>query len=486
MVDPNEGNEETNMSFDHAKSKIYRTALLAFTLGAGVGCTQTVPNQFKLLPADDSSAAATEVHTLVSEKHGAKIDILWVIDNSASMLTSQTKLKNGLATFAKDYLTQPGTDIQLGVITTDTFVANPAWQKYLQTEIPAKGNKTPLQLHERPANQRQWGPDYAKLSASALMSTKSKSGLLANFQSRVLVGTTGIYEEHGFDSVEEFLGDNERGSSPNKLFRKGSQRIIIFLSDEDDQSVGDDVGPEPRKLLYSGSYYTGKDEVLANKILPPQFTIHCKGTPNVKGQPITADTAMTLCLRDGTAEPVGPFKSRLDAFFRDLDGNPNGNPNYLVTAIVVQDPKTLEDLRRKTKETDTGTKAGLTVITNEIGTRYIDLANQVGNGSFAMDIGASDYSPILKKIGLEIVKHSMVTENSPNTDITLNRVPDMRERFVVTLVNSAGATTVLASRQYQVTGNHVVLTDKALIAVLQPGDRISVQYQPSTVLPASK
>jgi hypothetical protein len=473
------------MSFAKLKIETSRNASFAVALALlAAGCTQSVPSQFKLLRAEDSAPAAFEVGEVVVEKHGAPVDILWVVDNSASMLTSQTKLKNGLAAFARDYLTKDGTDIQLAVITTDTYVANNAWEKYLNTENP-ETKKTPLQVHaSKEPNQRQWGPDYAKISASALMSTKSKSGLVSNFQSRVLVGTQGIYEEHGFDSVAQFIADNEKGSSANKLFRKGSQRIIIFLSDEDDQSMGDNVGPEPRKLLYSGSYYTGVNAAAADKILPPQFTINCPGEPNVLGKPITAATAMTLCARPGTVEGVNVFKDQLDSFFRGLDGNPVGSPNYFITAIVGQDPKTIETLRRNTTEKNAETK--LTVITNEIGTRYIDLVNEAGNGSFAMDIGASDYSPILKKIGLEIEKRSVVKKTSPQTTFILDRAPDTREKLVVTVQTAGGRVFVLADSQYHVAANKLVITDKSLISVLQPGDRISVQYQPATVLPASK
>lgn len=477
------------MAFAPLRKKNLRAALTGlsagFTLAAGVGCTQAVPSQFKLLPATDTAPAAFQVGEEVVEKRGAPIDILWVIDNSASMLTSQTKLKNGLASFARDYLTKQGTDIQLAVITTDAFVANPAWEKYLNEPNP-ETKKTPLQVHrEKEPNQKQWGPDYAKLSASALMSTKgAKSGLVSNFQSRVLVGTQGIYEEHGFDSVVQFLGDNETGASPNKLFRKGSQRIVIFLSDEDDQSMGDRVGPEPRKLLYSGTYYSGKDAAKAEKILPSHFTIDCPGEATLAGAPITAKTAMTLCVRPGIVEGVDEFKARLDAFFRKLDGNPNGNPNYFVTAIVGQDPATIESLRRNTKEKNSET--GLTVITNEVGSRYLELVSRAGNGSFAMDIGASDYSPILRKIGLEIEKRSIQTKTLPQTSFTLDRAPDTRERLVVTAILASGRSVVLAPDQFRVAGNTLVIADEKFKSVLQPGDRITVVYQPSTVLPASK
>jgi hypothetical protein len=468
------------------RAPFLRAGSIAFGLTAAVGCTQTVPSQFKLLQANDAAQAATDVSETKVEKFTVPVDILWVIDNSASMLTSQTKLKNGLSAFARDYLTKPGTDIQLAVITTDTFVANPAWNDFLNTPNPTT-KKTPLQIHaSKSGGARQWGPEYAKLKSSELMQTKRLgSGLVSKFKSLVSVGTAGIYEEHGFDSVEQFIADNELGSSPNKLFRKNSQRIIVFLSDENDQSLGENVIPDPRKLLYSGSYYTGKNTASADAILPPQFTISCgPGEEYVKGAEITASTAMTLCLRPNLAEPVAKFKARLDRFFQNLDGVPGGNPNYFVTAIVGQDPATIVSLRKNTTEKNAET--GLTVITNEIGTRYLELVSQTGNGSFAMDIGANDYTPILDKVGLEIEKRSVQTKKLPQTTIALERQPDLSEPFFVTLVRDGGARSNLEKSQYSVSGKIVKITDQAMIDSLQPGDLFYVVSQPNEQVPAEK
>jgi len=475
------------MSFAILKNKNFCTALaVVFVTLTLAGCTQSSKSEFQQSRAEDSAAATSIAVEARSETKSAPVDILWVIDNSDSMATSQNKLKNGLESFANNYLTKSGTDIRLAVITTDTFIANTDWQKYRDAAI--KDGKSPTQIRkgfvakEGASGAFDWDENYAKLSSSALMSSKN-SNLLSNFKSRVVVGTKGCYEEHGFDSVDQFINDNENGNSPNKLFRKGSQRVIIFISDEDDQSMGPNVGPEPRKLLYSGSYYTGINPKKADAILPAQFTINCPGDANERGKPITINTAMTLCMRPGTAESVASFKGRLDTFFRTLDGNPNGNPNYLVTAIVGKDPAAVTELRQKTQEMNSETH--LTVITNEIGTRYLELVNQAGNGSFAMDIAANKYNTILDKIGLEIVNHSTVTQTVAKMTYKLDRAPDLHERVIVTVQSASGKTYVLAANQFHVAANQFTITDDSLKTVLQPGDRIRVQYQPSTQLPAS-
>ncbi|MBC7384595.1 MAG: VWA domain-containing protein [Cryobacterium sp.] len=449
-----------------------RKGLMIFAASAALSsCTQSVPSQFKVMAADDTVEAGYEVKKVTVTNHAQPVDVLWMIDNSASMKPSQTKLRKGLAQFAKKFL-RSGTDIQLGVITTDSFVASPLWEKYLATPLYPKQKQTPRTF------KPQWGEDYAKLSASDVMKTKGMSslgGLVSRFESQVTVGTDGIYEEHGFGSVSEFLADNEKSGSAkaHPLFRKGSQRIIIFLSDEDDQSVdASNVGPEPRKLLYKGSYYTGKNKAEADRILPAQFTIDCP-TSVVDGKTLEP---MSLCMRPGLVTPVDGFKSELDGFFRELDGSgAAGAPNYMVVSIVSKDLKTIESLRAQVKGE----------ITQERGERYIQLADSVANGSFSMDIGAEDYSPILAKIGLEIQNRSVSTEYSPQSTVTLDRVPDTREALVVSILNG-GSRITLKPSQYSISGNTLKLTDDALLKSLKPGDRVFVRSQPSTVLPAKK
>ncbi len=466
-----------------------RIALLLTSALTVMGCTQSVPSQFKLLPATQSVEAGFTVSQEQTERKTSPVDILWVIDNSDSMESSQKKLKAGLSEFANNYF-KGDTDIQLAVITTDTFVANELWTDYLNR--PIDGSKETPRSYSRPATKTskakrahpQWGPDYAVLSNSALMRTKSNSlsSLTREFEKRVSVGTDGIYEEHGFDSVEEFIADNEkRATSPNKLFRKGSQRIIVFLSDEDDQSMdASAVGPNPRKLLFSGSYYTGKDVAKADKLLPAHFTnVGCQSTV-VEGKTLAP---ATICTRPGTLTPVSEVKNHFDSFFHELDGTPAGSDaKYLVVSIVGKDLATIENLRATSTETASDSKEK--VITHEQGARYLELAAEVGGGSFAMDIGSQNYAKVLEKIGLEVVRHSTVPVFTPQTKFKLERAPDMKERIVVTLEKESGARTVLKPAQYSVTANLVQITDPALVGVLKAGDRIYVNYQPSTVLPA--
>lgn len=464
--------------------------LLVLTLAALAGCTQTVPNQFTQKPVTDSTQAGAlvvnESSEVIKTTTVLPVDILWVIDNSSSMKPSQVKLKAGLTSFAQQFLFRKGTDVQMGVITTDAFIANAdAWGEYLDRPVypePSNALKTPKSYHPN------WGTDYARLNENSLLSsTNSRSNLVARFKKAVDVGTDGIYEEHGFDSVLQFLKDNEssKNEKSHPLFRRGSQRVIVFLSDEDDQSYDyRDAGGSPRKLLYRGSYPLNKSQKEVEK-LPAQFTVDCESTPakDDAGQPIFDKKGnavklkpMTLCIRPGLVTPVETFKTQLDSFFNNLDGTPAGStPNYLVTSIVSKNLKTITYLRSQVPNE----------ITHERGERYIKLADIVGNGSFSMDIGASSYAPILNKIVTEVTKRSTVvtTEKKfvPQTTIKLDYVIDTRVPVSV-VIDGENGRRVLGKDQFTVSGNTLTITDAAVIKTLRPGDSYFVDSQPGSIV----
>src|SRR5438046_3916422 len=104
---------------------IQRTWMLAGGLGLFIllneGCTGQLPGAFRLQQASQTFASSQAINT--------KVDMLWVVDNSASMDPSQKSLRNGFAAFAQKYM-QPTWDIQVGIITTDTYLANPRYATF--------------------------------------------------------------------------------------------------------------------------------------------------------------------------------------------------------------------------------------------------------------------------------------------------------------------------------------------------------------------
>ncbi len=96
-------------------------------------CTGQLPNAFRLRQASESFENSQSIDT--------KIDMLWVIDNSASMDVSQSRLRDGFSAFAQKYM-KPNWDIRVAVITSDTFLAHSAFTGYLNSQYEATGYKS--------------------------------------------------------------------------------------------------------------------------------------------------------------------------------------------------------------------------------------------------------------------------------------------------------------------------------------------------------
>ena len=97
-----------------------------------------------------------------------KVDLLWVVDNSASMDVSQNNLRTAFAAFAQKYM-QPTWDIRVAVITTDTYLANPSFTTYMNTVIPGTvGYVSPyIQNRLNTFVNPSWNPNLVNLTTGA-------------------------------------------------------------------------------------------------------------------------------------------------------------------------------------------------------------------------------------------------------------------------------------------------------------------------------
>lgn len=132
------------------------------------------------------------------------IDVLWVVDNSASMAEEQQALADNF-TYFFDYLDATGADFHIGVISTDVY--SDGHRGRLLGRIPIISRATP--------------------------------NTAAVFAENVLVGTDGKGDEQGFAAAEAALGE-PLISGPNAGFlRPDAFLFLIFVSDEDDRSFGE-------------------------------------------------------------------------------------------------------------------------------------------------------------------------------------------------------------------------------------------------------
>lgn len=140
-----------------------------------------------------------------SQPTNAKVDFLFVIDDSESMSQEQANLRRNLAALVANADVRGG-DYQLGVVTTDLF-------------DPQKGGR--LQGTPRIVRSSDTSP------ASA-------------FSTNANVGTRGNNAEQGLDAMRLALTapNLTPGGANEGLVRSGASLEVIVLSDEEDQSPG--------------------------------------------------------------------------------------------------------------------------------------------------------------------------------------------------------------------------------------------------------
>jgi hypothetical protein len=533
------------------------------------GCTGQLPGAFKLQQASQTFASSQSVNT--------KVDMLWVVDNSASMDPSQKSLRAGFAAFAQKYM-QPTWDIQVGVITTDTYLANSRYASYRTSTGNGNGTAYPRwqsnwgQLlsgnHDGPmaakcstnypyfyygygqcsVRDSQTGAgvtgqyeclnptgsqDSAVLCVNTLNHDNIHSGnplvktmlpagwdayswtqqLVKDFMTNVSTGASGSGIERGLGSILEFVDDNEldkQGVSPNKLFRPGSLRVIIIVSDEDDQTVDPAVNTasDPSTgYIWDVSDSTDSSAPGANAGHCRSRTVPCpSGTcaavpcpNNANNQCANPDAShftytytVSYCTPqpESTAlMPVGNVKTKLDDFFYGLDGVTGATgsdaANYFVVSVIPMSGESLTALHKNRGDEDQTVlgafagNSGWRRVTSDYGARYAAFDQAVANGSFEMELidpahpDATDFTPILEKIGSQIVGKKAV--------FTLDRAPTGQEDIVLTIKHADGSVTPVGPSQYAISGKVLTITDLNVVLGFSSTDQVSISYQPSTV-----
>ena len=120
------------------------------------------------------------------------LDVLWVIDNSGSMMPFQTNLSSNISSFMNVF-TQSGADYNMAVITTDR-------SHFSQVLTPA---------------------------------TPNVSSVLGNL---VVTGTMGSGHERGIQMSVNSLSDANYAGPGGTFFRQDAILVVIYVSDEPDYS----------------------------------------------------------------------------------------------------------------------------------------------------------------------------------------------------------------------------------------------------------
>jgi hypothetical protein len=154
---------------------------------------------------------------MFSQQATAKVDVLWMIDNSGSMAPKQAKVKADFQAFIQQ-LTTPGAnqevvDYHIGVVTTDTY-------------DPSQSGKLQNPGHL----SKPWIGNYDTCLASASCDP------VAEFQTMASVGTIGSGDEKGLLAAEMALTPPLVDMDNAGFMRPEASIAIIMVSDEDDSS----------------------------------------------------------------------------------------------------------------------------------------------------------------------------------------------------------------------------------------------------------
>ncbi|KHD89540.1 MAG: hypothetical protein OM95_02875 [Bdellovibrio sp. ArHS] len=131
-----------------------------------------------------------------------KVDILWIVDNSASMLKHQ----QNLSTQIPDLVTKLNSlkmDYHMAVVTTSVGGTN---------------------------------PDGGKFIGSPKFVTKSTPDLVNSLKNRMIVGEAGSSNERGLQSMEIALSPSYLAGEGQGFFREDALLVVIALSNENDKS----------------------------------------------------------------------------------------------------------------------------------------------------------------------------------------------------------------------------------------------------------
>lgn len=307
--------------------------------------------------------------------------------------------------------------------------------------------------------------------------------LTHDFIVNVTTGSAGHGSERGLGSLLQLIQDNE--SSATAFFRTDSLRGIIFITDEDDQTLRIETNPPANFHPYT-HYSCDQNSLIAlngaqavtgnNGFCCADPAKNCRfgaeGT-NCASKTVDGFTyTVSVCAKPELLLPVADVKTEMDNFFLSLDGADTANPNYFVVSIVPLTGAAIESLQASRDQDDIAA-GGFKTMAVDRGDRYLQFGELVGNGSMAMNIADADYSPILDAIGRAII--------DKKSTFWLDRAPTAEEDMIIKILHADGSSTVIPGDKYVINGKAIVITDQNLVLSLAATDKISINYQPKTL-----
>ena len=311
--------------------------------------------------------------------------------------------------------------------------------------------------------------------------------LVNDFRINVTTGSVGFGSERGLSSVLQLLNDNEK--TDTAFFRPGSLRGIVFVSDEDDQSL--QIPNNPASPFSPWNHYRCDQASLeslnsSNIAAVSGVNGYCCSNPANNCRYGSEGTSCPVKVVDGVSHvislcanpdyliPVDSVKTQMDSFFTNLDqGNSSAGPNYFIVSIVPMSDASINAIQALHDQDDAAVGVSLKTKAVDRGDRYLALGQLVGNGSLALDISANDYSPVLDAIGNAII--------SKKSTFDLVRAPTSTEDMIVKVVHADGSSFIVPSDKLDISGKTLTITDETLVLTFASTDQILINYQPKTL-----
>lgn len=244
-----------------------------------------------------------------------KLDVLFVIDNSGSMSSSQQNLANNFSSFIDRFITK-GYDFKIAITTSDAFYGD----QFLNYSPTNNGIACSL-CNANQAKFRAGAGVYVITSEFYdLLLPSERNRLKSDFAANVMVGISGSGDERVFSSFKAAL------TSPlNAGFHRPDAFLsIVIVSDEEDFSQG--VGmPTPTGWSMNESYTNSLLHPVAQyKTFLEQFT---------NGQATTDFSVSTISILDaGCRDTLGSGR-KIGTRYAELANLTGGTANSLCASF---------------------------------------------------------------------------------------------------------------------------------------------------------
>lgn len=210
-----------------------QVVMMATVLAALTACSKGAGSFSILQDGDDYKQEAVFVPK--------KIDVLWVVDNSGSMKTSQANLVSSFNSFINKFQAQ-GYDFHMAVTTSD------AWEKqFSNTSVKSKiRDGAKIVVSEKPYVEQEF-------HSNVFVMDQNTPNLANVFATNITQGTLGNGDERVFESFKQTLLDV---TGVNANFRRPEAYLaVIIVSDEEDYSSASAAFTENPNTVYPVQSY---------------------------------------------------------------------------------------------------------------------------------------------------------------------------------------------------------------------------------------